>query len=305
MCVNMNNLFKSYVKRNGRDANLRPIGCKSDALTITPPRHTYSTKKWTSLPLVPTSASKLQGFAPGTGTVYYKSKVAPYVIHRPSVVASSSLSCVYTSATCCAATSCADEQHVASNKQHVAGNKLLVRATILLTVTSNMLRATSDMLLVARNMLLVVSICRAQHLNLAAANEWIWQNRWKLNSGDDTYCFVCFFLPYGIIKNVLYVGIGSKLYDGEFYRRFRIIHSIFDRMSALWRSCIIKVRWHYSSLWCPQHSCWAVNWRRMRICISAKIEFCVFLWKITKYEEKTAYETYKNCQSAFSIVLFI
>ena len=67
-----------------------------------------------------------------------------------------SLSRVYASATCCAATSCADDQHVAGNKQHVAGNKLfvagnkllvtcnmlLVRATILLTATSNMLRAT-------------------------------------------------------------------------------------------------------------------------------------------------------------------
>jgi len=36
------------------------------------------------------------------------------------------LSRVYTSATCCAATSCADEQHVAGNKQQVARNKLLV-----------------------------------------------------------------------------------------------------------------------------------------------------------------------------------
>ena len=29
-----------YVKRSGRDSNLRPLGCKSDALTtIQPPRH--------------------------------------------------------------------------------------------------------------------------------------------------------------------------------------------------------------------------------------------------------------------------
>jgi len=49
------------------------------------------------------------------------------------------LSRVYTSATCCTATSCADEQHVAGNKLLVERNMLLVRATILLTVTSNML----------------------------------------------------------------------------------------------------------------------------------------------------------------------
>ena len=30
-----------YVKRSGRDSNLRPLGCKSDALTTTPPRHAY------------------------------------------------------------------------------------------------------------------------------------------------------------------------------------------------------------------------------------------------------------------------
>ena len=29
-----------YVKRSGRDLNLRPLGCQSDALTTTPPRHT-------------------------------------------------------------------------------------------------------------------------------------------------------------------------------------------------------------------------------------------------------------------------
>ena len=28
-----------YVKRSARDSNLRPIGCKSDALTTTPPHH--------------------------------------------------------------------------------------------------------------------------------------------------------------------------------------------------------------------------------------------------------------------------
>ena len=28
-----------YVKRSGQDSNLRPLGCKSDALTTTPPRH--------------------------------------------------------------------------------------------------------------------------------------------------------------------------------------------------------------------------------------------------------------------------
>jgi len=28
-----------YVKRSGRDSNLLPLGCKSDALTTTPPRH--------------------------------------------------------------------------------------------------------------------------------------------------------------------------------------------------------------------------------------------------------------------------
>jgi len=29
-----------YVKRSGRGSNLRPVGCKSDVLTTTPPRHT-------------------------------------------------------------------------------------------------------------------------------------------------------------------------------------------------------------------------------------------------------------------------
>jgi len=29
-----------YVKRSGRDSNLRPLDCRSDALTTTPPRHT-------------------------------------------------------------------------------------------------------------------------------------------------------------------------------------------------------------------------------------------------------------------------
>ena len=64
------------------------------------------------------------------------------------------LSRVYTSATCCAATSCADEQHVAGNKQHVAGNKLLVadnklfvvQNMLLVRATSNMLRATCCLL---------------------------------------------------------------------------------------------------------------------------------------------------------------
>ena len=31
-----------YVKRSGRDSNLRPLGCKSDTVTITPPRHTFT-----------------------------------------------------------------------------------------------------------------------------------------------------------------------------------------------------------------------------------------------------------------------
>jgi len=48
------------------------------------------------------------------------------------------LSRVYTSATCCAATSCADEQHVASNKQHVAGNKLLVACNKLLVARNKL-----------------------------------------------------------------------------------------------------------------------------------------------------------------------
>ena len=30
-----------YVERRGRDSNLRPLGCKSDALTTTPPTVTY------------------------------------------------------------------------------------------------------------------------------------------------------------------------------------------------------------------------------------------------------------------------
>jgi len=36
---------RSFVKRRGRDSNLRPIGCKSDALTTTPPRHT-NIQRW-------------------------------------------------------------------------------------------------------------------------------------------------------------------------------------------------------------------------------------------------------------------
>jgi len=31
-----------YVERSGRDSNLRPLGCKFDAVTTTPPRHTIS-----------------------------------------------------------------------------------------------------------------------------------------------------------------------------------------------------------------------------------------------------------------------
>jgi len=41
------------------------------------------------------------------------------------------LSRVYTSATCCAAASCADEQHVAGNKKQVARNMLLVARNML------------------------------------------------------------------------------------------------------------------------------------------------------------------------------
>jgi len=31
-----------YVKRSGRDSNLRPLSCKSDTLSTTPPRHTFT-----------------------------------------------------------------------------------------------------------------------------------------------------------------------------------------------------------------------------------------------------------------------
>ena len=41
----MNNLPGLCVKQSGRDANLRPIGCRSDALTTTPPRHTITISK--------------------------------------------------------------------------------------------------------------------------------------------------------------------------------------------------------------------------------------------------------------------
>jgi len=75
------------------------------------------------------------------------------ILYRLGIGVGVGLSRVYISATCCAATSCADEQHVAGNKQHVAGNKLLVARNMLLVRATVLLKATSNMLLVACNML--------------------------------------------------------------------------------------------------------------------------------------------------------
>jgi len=70
---------------------------------------------------------------------------------------------VYTSATCCAVTSCADEQLVVGNKQHVAGNKLLVARNMLLDALNKLLDARNK-LLVARNMLLKATCCLKQRV---------------------------------------------------------------------------------------------------------------------------------------------
>ena len=43
VCVN--NFPRSFVKRSGRDSSLRPIGCKSDALTTAPTCHTTTVHK--------------------------------------------------------------------------------------------------------------------------------------------------------------------------------------------------------------------------------------------------------------------